>query len=100
MPLLDIFLGDSQTLREAERLLREQEDRVFRLVQDEDENLGVHVRADIPRFEALNARMRLGQARADRKADAHMLVTALGLVVILTKLCGGFDVVVKTLSVL
>jgi hypothetical protein len=100
MPLLDIFLGDSQTLREAERLLREQEDRVFRLVEHEDRDLGVHVRADIPRFEALNARMRLGQARSDRKADAHLLVTALGLVVILAKLCGGFDLVTRTLSLL
>ena len=98
MSLLDIFLGDSVPLRDAERLLREQEDRVFRLVQGEDADLGTHVRADIPRFEALNARMRLGQARQDRKADAHLLVTALGLVVILAKLCGGFDLVVKALS--
>ena len=100
MALLDIFLGDSATLREAERLLREQEDRVFRLVQGEDADLGVHVRADIPRFEALNARMRLGQARQDRKADAHLFLTAMGLIIIMAKLCGGFDLVVKAMSVL
>lgn len=100
MALLDIFLGDNATLREAERLLREQEDRVFRLVQGEDSDLGIHVRADIPRFEALNARTRLGQARQDRKSDAHLLVTVIGLVVILAKLFGGFDLVLKGLSVL
>lgn len=100
MALLDLFLGDSVTLREAERLLREQEDRVFRLVQGEDCDLGVHVRADIPRFEALNARMRLGQARQDRKADAHLLLTTAGLVVIMAKLCGGFDLAMKMLSIL
>lgn len=100
MALLDMFLGDSVTLREAERLLREQEDRVFRLVQGEDIDLGTHVRADIPRFEALNARMRLGQARQDRKADAHLFITAIGIVVIVAKLFGGFDLVLKALSIL
>jgi len=100
MSLLDVFLGDSATLREAERLLREQEDRVFRLVQGEDADLGIHVRADIPRFEALNARTRLGQARQDRKADAHLLITALGFVAILAKLFGGIDFVLKAMSVL
>jgi hypothetical protein len=100
MPLLDLFLGDSLALREAERLLREQEDRVFKLVDGEDCDLGVHVRADIPRFEALNARERLGQARQDRKADAHLLVMTMGFVIILAKLFGGFDLVMKGLSVL
>lgn len=100
MALLDIFLGDSLALREAERLLREQEDRVFRLVEGEDCDLAVHVRADIPRFEALNARERLGQARQTRKADAHLFVTALGFALILAKLFGGFDLLVKGLSVL
>ena len=99
MALLDIFLGDSATLREAERLLREQEDRVFRLVQGEDMDLGTHVRADLPRFEALNARTRLGQARQDRKADAHLFVTVIGLIVILAKLFGGFDLLLKAMAV-
>ena len=100
MALLDLFLGDSQVLREAERLLREQEDRVFRIVDGEEQNLGIHVRADIPRFEALNARERLGQVRLNRKADAHFLVTATGFALILGKLFGGFDLIVKALSVL
>jgi hypothetical protein len=100
MPLLDLVLGDSLALREAERSLREQEDRVFRPVEGEDCDLAVHVRADMPRFEALNARERLGQARQTRKADAHLLVSAIGFAVILTKLFGGFDMLLKSLSVL
>ena len=49
---------------------------------------------------ALNARERLGQARQTRKADAHLLVSAIGFAVILTKLFGGFDMLLKSLSVL
>jgi hypothetical protein len=100
MPLLDIFLGDSERLREAERLLLEQEDRVFKRVDGEDSDLAVHVRADIPRFEALNARQRLGQAQQNRKADAHLFVIACGFLLILGKLFGGFDLIVKALSVI
>lgn len=100
MALLDLFLGDSAALREAEKQLRRQEDRVFQLQDGEDSDLGVHVHADIPRFEALNARQRLGQARQDRKADAQLFVSALGMALILAKLFGGFDLVVKGLSLL
>lgn len=99
MTILDVFLGDGAALREAERLLRDQEDRVFRLATGEDCDLSIHVRADIPRFETLNARQRLGQVRQDRKADMHLFVTALGFILILVKLFGGFDVVVKGLSI-
>lgn len=99
MAIMDAFLGDGAALREAERLLRDQEDRVFRLADGEDCDLAIHVRADIPRFETLNARQRLGQIRQDRKADAHLFVTALGFLLILAKLFGAFDLVVKGLSV-
>lgn len=98
MALLDILIGDGAALREAERLLREQEDRVFKIVEGEDKDLGVHVRADIPRFEALNARQRLGQARQDRKSDLMLLVSAGGFALILAKLFGGIDLVLKGLS--
>lgn len=100
MGLLDIILGDSTALREAETFLRKQEDRVFTLAEGEDRDLGVHVRADIPRFEVLNARERLGQARQDRKADTSLLVTMTGFALILAKLFGGFDLIVKGLSAL
>lgn len=100
MALFDMFLGDNAALRDAEKQLREQEDRVFRLVEGEDADLAIHVRADIPRFEALNARQRLGQARFDRKTDLNLFVTAVGFVVILAKLFGGFDLVLKGLSTL
>lgn len=98
MPLLDILLGNDSALRDAERQLRAQEDHVFRLVDGEDRDLGIHVRADIPRFEALNARQRLGQARQDRKADAHLVVTLLGLAAILAKLFGGFDLLLRVIG--
>lgn len=100
MGLLDIIFGDDAALRDAEKQLREQEDRVFRPVDGEDCDLGVHVRADIPRFEALNARQRLGQARFDRKSDMNFMVTAMGLAAILAKLFGGFDFLAKVLAAL
>jgi hypothetical protein len=100
MPLSDIILGDSETLREAERLLRAQEDRVFRRVEGEERDLGTHVRADIPRFEALNARQRLSQAQQNRRADAHLFAMGFGFLLVLGKLCGAFDLIVKALSVI
>jgi hypothetical protein len=98
MALLDYFVGDAQALHDAEERLRELEDRVFRLVEGEDADLGIHVRADIPRFEALNARQRLGQARFDRKSDVNLFIMAVGFAIVLAKLFGGFDLILKGLS--
>jgi hypothetical protein len=98
MSLLDLLLRDNAALRDAEKQLRRQEDHVFRLVDGEDRDLGTHVRADIPRFEALNARQRLGQARFERKSDLGLVLTALGFAAILAKLFGAFDVVVRALG--
>ncbi len=100
MTILDAFLGDSALLRAQEQALIEQEDRVFQLVEGEHSDLRTHVRADIPRFEVLNARQRFGQARFDRKSDVHLLLTATGFVIILAKLFGGFDLILKGLSAL
>lgn len=100
MSLFDVIFGDNAALRDAERQLREQEDRVFRPVEGEDADLGLHVRADIPRFEVLNARQRLGQARFDRKSDMNLVVTAMGFAAILAKLFGGFDLLTKVLAAL
>lgn len=98
MALIDIFLGDRTDLRVAEKALREQEDRVFKLVDNEDHDLATHVRADIPRFEALNVRQRLSQARAERKANNIMFVTASGFLLVLAKLFGCVDLVLKALD--
>ncbi len=100
MSLLDLFLGDSTALRDAEKSLRKHEDRVFRFVEGEDCDLGIHVRADISRFETLNVRQRLGRARLDRKADANFSITAFGFLIVLAKLFGGFDVVLRILGAL
>lgn len=98
MALLDLIFSDGAALRDAERLLREQEDRVFKLTEGEDEDLGLHVRADIPRFEALNARQRLGQARQERKSDRLFVLSAMGFLVLAAKLFGGIDLIVKLLG--
>jgi len=98
MALLDFIVGDGAVLRDAEKLLREQEDRVFRLVEGEDNDLGTHVRADIPRFEVLNARQRLGQARQDRKSDLMLFTSATGFLIVLAKLFGGVDLILKALA--
>jgi hypothetical protein len=58
----------------------------------------VHVRADIPRFEALNARQRLAQARSERKADLMLCVSGFGFLVVLAKLFGGIDLVLQGLG--
>ncbi|MGB8364834.1 MAG: hypothetical protein ACLQUZ_12810 [Rhizomicrobium sp.] len=97
MTLLDVFLGDSALLRAQEQALIEQEDRVFQLVEGEHSDLRTHVRADIPRFAVLNARQRFGQAHFDRKSDMNFLITAIGFAVILAKLFGGFDLLLKGL---
>ena len=100
MTLTDLWLGDRAALREAERELEKQEDRVFRIVDGETRDLATHVRADIPRFETINARQRLGQMRQNRKADAHLLISAAGFFLVLAKLFGGFDLILKGLGAL
>lgn len=97
MTVFEFLMGDGSALRDAERRLRDSEDRVFRPVTGEEHNLALHVRADLSRFDALNARQRLGQARAERKADATLLVSIAGFALVLAKLFGGFDLVVQML---
>src|SRR5579862_1551488 len=98
MALLEVFFGDGTALRETERALRDQEDRVFRLVDREDLDLGVHVRADIPRFEVLNLRQRFGQARQDRASSRQLFLLVAGFLLVYAKLFGGLDYLLKLLQ--
>lgn len=102
MPLMDMLLGDSALLRAQEAELVKQEDRVFRMVENEDADLGVHVRADLPRFDALNARQRFAQTSQARRADRNFLLTLGGFVVLFAHQLGMlgalFKFVASTLS--
>jgi hypothetical protein len=98
MTLFDVFLGDGAALRETEKALREQEDKVFRLVDCEDRDLSVHVRADIPRFEVLNLRQRFGQARQDRASSRQLFLLVAGFLLVYAKLFGSLDYLLKLLQ--
>ena len=95
MTLLDILCGDDASLRETERALRAQEDKVFKFVDNEDHDLATHVRADIPRFETLNLRQRLGQARQERAARRQLLLLLFGFMITFGKLFGSFDLLLR-----
>lgn len=99
MSLMDMFFGDGAALRETERALREQEDRVFRPVEGEDRDLATHVRADIPRFAVLNLRQRFGQARQERASNRQFFLLAIGFLVTFAKLFGSLDYLLRFFQV-
>lgn len=100
MNLWSIFLGSTSALDDAERELTREEDVVFSLQPGEDGDLGVHVRADIPRYRMLNARARFNQARTDRQINSGKLLGLVGFALILGKLFGVFDLLLKMLGAL
>lgn len=100
MALTEFIFGRNPALEEAERALRMQEDRVFQLADGEDHDLATHVRADIPRFEALNARQRLGQALTAQSSNRNLTFQAIGFTVLFAKIFGAFDLVLKVIGIL
>lgn len=91
MTLQDVFLADSPGLREMRRRLVDQEDEVFKMLEREDVDLAVHVRADIPRFRLLNLRQQYGQKRSDAKSDRNLIVTVVAFAILFAKIFGGLD---------
>lgn len=98
MALMDIFAGDHETLREAERQLVAEEDRVFRPVPGEDKDLALHVQADIPRFATINIRQRVGDQRSAVRSDRNLFFTLIGLGAIGAKVFGVFDLFLKAIA--
>ena len=71
MALIDIWIGNTKEERQALASLREWADRVFELQPNEEKDLAVHVRADVPRFQLLHSRAALMQAQVSRKSDRN-----------------------------
>lgn len=70
-----IIFGRSEAEQAALLGLISQEDEIFRLQPGEDGSLMAHVRADLPRFQLLNARSKLTNAVLDRKSDRNLYAT-------------------------
>ena len=83
--VLNTFLGRSEEERDALARITRQEDRCFELVPGEDQDIAVHVRADLPRHSLLNDRAKLLEATTNRKSDRNMYATIVIGVVIFFK---------------
>lgn len=100
MGLWSVITGSNAALDAAEKALVQWEDKLFQAIPNEDIDLTVHVRADVERFQALNIRARVNSERAKSHSDRNMIVMTGGFVLILAKLFGFLDVIVKALSLL
>ena len=81
MDLTDVFLSKSEDERIAFRALIDREDEIFKLQLHEGDDLGSHVRADLPRFQLINARIALFTAVSNRKQDRNLKATlVIGLI--------------------
>ena len=77
-----LFLGRSDEEQRALRRLIDGEDRIFRLQPNEETSLREHARADVARFQLINARMKLSEATSERKSDRNFYATViLGLAI-------------------
>jgi hypothetical protein len=100
MGLLDWFRGNDAILSQLEAQLIRQEDFVFKIQDGEEESIRVHVRADVPRFETLNLRQRVGEKRSVHKSDRNLTITIGLFALVLAKMYGLVDLVWKLLMAL
>lgn len=82
---LNLFIGRSDAEQIALRRLIEREDKIFSLQPNEETQPREHARADIARFQLLNARAKLAEATSERKSDRNFYATVILGVAIFVK---------------
>lgn len=89
MAIVDVFFGKSEDRREAERELRQSEDKLMAMDPAEETSLPVHAKADSERLGVVLSRLRVVQATSKQHSDRNLVATIASGMILIAMVKGG-----------
>lgn len=77
MSVASVFWSKGQEIRDAERSLREREERFLDMDPREETDLGIHAKADAARLAVVLGRVQLIQAVGEQNSNRNLAATLL-----------------------